>query len=135
MDPVTLIALAIMIAVGVPMMSYIGYKLHERLEEEGQVMAATSTSTTTATSTTTTTTKEPPKRSRTRRQKTKKMRAKWALIPMMVATAALAGPGVEAWAGAVKRRPTIQAYSPGPALPLIAVAATLTALTINNTIY
>lgn len=62
------------------------------------------------------------------------MRAKWALIPIMVAAAALAGPGVEAWAVAVQRRPTIQAYSPGPTVPLIAVAATLTAVTINNTV-
>ena len=100
MDPLTIIAVTIVIAVGVPMTSYLGYRVHKRLEWNklnDPWYTTTTTMAPAATTTTTTTpaplTKRPPKHRR--RQGRKKIETRWTAIPVILTVTAAAHPAVE----------------------------------------
>lgn len=97
MDPLTIIALAIVIAVGVPMTSYLGYRAHKRLEwnktHDPWYTTTTSSTPTTTTTTSAPTTTPPPKHRRRRGRK--RIEARWTAIPIMLTITATAHPAVE----------------------------------------
>ena len=98
------IAITIAVAVGVPMISYLGYMTHERLkwdrnhDHERDCLGYTTTTTTAPTTTTTTpgpTTTPPPKYRR--RRGPRRTRTKWMLVPLMLAAMAATRPTIENW--------------------------------------
>ena len=134
MDPLTLIALVVLLAVGIPTMSYIGYKLHERLEHD-KMMASTTTTTTTAVPITTPAPTQASPRTGPRvrtRQRTRRIHASWAAIPIIIAVTILARTMVDAWSRLLDNCPTWTQCPLTPTLPILAVAATLAALTAYN---
>ena len=99
MDPLTIIALTVAIAVGVPMVSYLGYRAHKRLEWNKTHDPWYTTTTTTKPTTTTTSpapTTVPPTKHR-RRQKHRRVGARHAAIPVMLVVITAAHPVVEHW--------------------------------------
>ena len=104
MPLVTIIAVTVAVAVGAPMVGYLGYMTHKRLEwnrthdHERDCLGYTTTTTPAPTTTTTTPqpiTTPPPKHRQRRRHRWTK--TKWMVIPLMLAAMAAAWPTVENW--------------------------------------
>ena len=136
MDPVTLIALTLILAVGIPMMTFIGCKLYERLEEDKLTPMGTPTRTEAPTPTTTTEQETWNVRERTKtRRRPRRTNTIWAAIPITISMTALAAPLVEGWSRLITSYPAMARLPLGPATPILAVTATLTILTIYNSIH